>query len=179
MRNTLKIISLLSILLLLPSATRAQASVWDSWDGETVRRLHTGRDIPYLNDEEQKVILFMNMARHDGPLFAETFVKTYVEENQIKNTGYLRSLNKLLDGVSKLDPLSPVEDLTAVAQVHANKSGPEHRHYPAHRRRHQRCRTQEKYLKGKLQFGRSRYPAPQNLPLQLCHGLRSEEPIRP
>lgn len=122
--NTTKIIFFFSFFLLLfPGESKAQASVWDSWDAEVVRSLHTGRDIPWLNQEEQKVILFMNMARHNGPLFAETFVKAYVEENQIKNTGYLRSLYKDLDKASELGPLIPEEDLTAVAQQHAVKSG--------------------------------------------------------
>lgn len=110
-------------LLLFSWETMAQTSVWDSWDAKVVGSLHTGRDMPWLNGEEQKVILFMNMARHDGPLFAETFVKAYVEENQLKKTNYLRTLYKDLEGVSGLGPLFPEEDLTAVAQGHALKSG--------------------------------------------------------
>jgi len=119
----MKLIYLILPSLLLPLEMDAQTSVWDSWDAEVVRSLQTGRDTPYLNDEEQKVILFMNMARHDGPLFAETFLKAYVEENQLKNTSYLRSLYKDLDEVSGYGPLYPEEDLTAVAQGHAVKSG--------------------------------------------------------
>ncbi|MCP4313613.1 MAG: CAP domain-containing protein [Bacteroidetes bacterium] len=115
---------LLSIPLLMTAVkTNAQASVWESWDTEVVRSLHTGNSIPYLTEEEQKVILFMNMARHDGPLFAETFVKTYVEENQVEKSSYLRSLYKDLAKVSGLSPLYPEEDLTSVAQGHALKSG--------------------------------------------------------
>lgn len=110
-------------LFLLPGETMAQASVWDSWDADVVKSLHTGRNIPWLNEEEQKVILFMNMARHNGPLFAETFVKAYVEENQLKKTSYLRTLYKDLDEVSGLGSLFPEQDLTAVALGHAIKSG--------------------------------------------------------
>ena len=65
----------------------------------------------------------MNMARHDGPLFAETFLDAYVEENQTEKTSYLRSLYKDLKKVSGLDTLVPEKDLTAVAQGHAKKSG--------------------------------------------------------
>lgn len=101
----------------------AQASVWDRWEQDVVRDLYTSRGIPYLNEEEQKVILFMNMARYDGPLFADTFLEAYVEENNIENTRYLRSLVQDLKSVSGLTALVPEEDLTVVAQGHATRSG--------------------------------------------------------
>ena len=101
----------------------AQDPAWDQWDKEVVNVLYTSRDIPYMTEEEQKVVLFMNMARHDGALFAETFLKGYVEEMQIEKNSYLRSLNKDLNKVSGLTPLIPEKDLGAVAQGHAEKSG--------------------------------------------------------
>lgn len=112
----------IALLILFPCIS-AQTSVWDQWDAEVVRGLHTGKNSPYLNEEEQKVILFMNMARHDGLLFMETFVNTYVEENQLKNSSFLKSLKRDLKEVSELTPLLPEEDLTSVAQGHAVKSG--------------------------------------------------------
>ena len=109
--------------LYLPEPLYGQAGSWDRWDAEVVDRLFTSRGIPYLNDEEQKVVLFMNMARHDGPLFAETFLDTYVEENRVENSSYLKSLYRDLKNTSGLLPLVPEEDLTAVAQGHATRSG--------------------------------------------------------
>lgn len=114
---------LLVALLLFPFSLWAQSSAWESWEPEVVRSLFSSRGTPYLNDEEQKVILFMNMARHNGPLFAETFITVYVEENQIENSSYLRSLYQDLNRTSGLVPLIPEEDLTAVAQGHAARSG--------------------------------------------------------
>ncbi len=114
----------LLLVLVLPSVhLNAQGSAWDRWDPEKVRTLFTSREVPYLTEEEQKVILFMNMARYDGSLFAETFLKTYVEENQVKNTTYLRSLHRDLANASGLPALIPEEDLTSVAQGHATRSG--------------------------------------------------------
>jgi uncharacterized protein YkwD len=110
-------------LLLLSYYARAQDSVWDPWEKEEVSALYTSRGISYMTEEEQKVILFMNLARQNGPLFAETFLKQYVEENQIKKTSYLKSLNRELKKVSGLTPLVPEEDLTSIAQGHAAKSG--------------------------------------------------------
>ena len=46
----------------------------------------------------------MNMARHDGPLFAETFLKHYVEENQIEKNSYLKSLYRDLKKVLRTHP---------------------------------------------------------------------------
>ncbi|MDX2432572.1 MAG: CAP domain-containing protein [Bacteroides sp.] len=112
------------IYLLLPGKIiSAQNTVWDQWDAGVIDELFTSRDIPYMNEEEQKVILFMNMARHDGPLFADTFVKLYVEEEKIAKNSYLKSLYRDLKKVAGLTPLIPEEDLTSVAQGHATKSG--------------------------------------------------------
>jgi uncharacterized protein YkwD len=115
--------SLLIVLLLLPMVLAAQENPWTSWEAEVVRELNTASDVFYLNEEEKKVILFMNMARHDGALFAQTFLTTYVEENNLSNSTYLRSLNKDLDGLERLEPFQAEKDLTAVAQGHAHKSG--------------------------------------------------------
>jgi uncharacterized protein YkwD len=123
--TVMKQISYLMIIpfLQLSAGLTGQASAWDRWDPEVVRNLFTSRGIPYLNEEEQKVILFMNMARSNGALFAETFVKTFVEENQVENSSYLRSLYQDLKSISGLPALIPEEDLTAVAQGHATRSG--------------------------------------------------------
>jgi len=101
----------------------SQNSVWDNWEPEVVRGLHTAEGIGYLTEEEQKVVLFMNMARHDGPLFASTFLEAYVEENEVENSSYLRSLKKDLKKTSGLVPFEVEEDLTVVAQGHADLSG--------------------------------------------------------
>ena len=113
----------ISLLMLLPLSLAAQSSPWDSWDPEVVGSLNTATEIPYLNLEEQKVVLFMNLARHDGKLFSETFLQAYLEENQLSRSSYVRSLIRDLKKVSGLAPLIPEEDLTAVAQGHATKSG--------------------------------------------------------
>lgn len=117
-----RILAILVILFAgIPGMT--QSAAWDRWDASVVRRLHTAADTDYLNEEEKKVILFMNMARYDGPLFAETFLETYVEEKGLGKNRYVRSLFRDLKNTSKLDPLIPATDLTALAQEHANTSG--------------------------------------------------------
>jgi len=116
-------LSLFLILIFSWLQLNGQTSVWDRWEPEVIGNLFTSRGIPYLTEEEQKVILFMNMARQNGPLFAETFLDTYVKENQVENTSFLRSLRRDLDNASGLPALVPEEDLTSVAQGHATRSG--------------------------------------------------------
>lgn len=115
--------NLLLLFLLLPLHIKAQSNPWPAWDSDVVRSLNTGSDKEYLNDEEKKVILFMNMARHDGPLFERTFLDSYIQENQQENNSYVKSLRKDLKKISGLSPLLPEKDLTAVAQGHARMSG--------------------------------------------------------
>lgn len=121
MKNTAYLLFILA--LQFHSTLKAQTSVWDRWDPEVVGKLFTSRSIPYMNEEEQKVVLFMNMARHDGALFAETFLNSYVEINQVEHTPFLKSLYRDLAKVAGIVPLVPEEDLTSVAQGHAVKSG--------------------------------------------------------
>jgi len=114
---------LLSLIMLIPFHLLSQSGVWDRWDSEVIRELHTAANTEYLNEEEKKVILFMNMARHDGPLFAETFLQAYIGDNSVETSKYLRSLFRDLKKISGLHPLQIEEDLTSVAQGHAIKSG--------------------------------------------------------
>lgn len=122
MRSSLPLFILI-LLLIQPFQLKAQNPAWEIWDKDLINELYTSRETPYLNEEEKKVILFMNMARHDGSLFAESFVEPFVEEQQIKKSSYLKSLYKDLKKIKNLTPLRPEEDLTAVAQGHATKSG--------------------------------------------------------
>ena len=119
MINKICLILLLSLTLPL----LAQSNPWHAWDADVVRTLNTAADIEYLNEEEKKVILFMNMARHDGPLFAETFLTFYMRENHVGKNSYTKSLHRDLKKISRLVPLIPEQDLTAVAQGHALKTG--------------------------------------------------------
>ena len=113
----------LLLFLVLPLPLSAQSNPWISWDADVVRTLNTATDIEYLNEEEKKVILFINMARHDGPLFAKTFLTAYMQENQLEKNNYTKSLHRDLKKTNKLVALIPEQDLTAVAQGHALKSG--------------------------------------------------------
>lgn len=119
MRNN----TLFLLFLLLSISLKAQSDPWQAWDAEVISTLNTAANTDYLNQEEQKVILFMNMARHNGPLFSDTFLDRYIQENQLGNNGYIRSLRKDLKKTRGLSPLLPEEDLSAIAQGHAQSTG--------------------------------------------------------
>lgn len=113
----------LLLFLALPLQLTAQSNPWSEWEADVVVSLNTASNSEYLNEEEKKVILFMNMARFNGSLFDQTFLQIYIEENQLGKSSYVRSLKRDLNKLSSLPPLMPEEDLTSVAQGHAQKSG--------------------------------------------------------
>lgn len=115
--------ALILLLFLLSISSYGQTGIWEQWDPETVAKANTASETDYLSEEEKKVIFFMNLARIDGPLFAETLLSEYVKTNRVENNSYLKSLYKDLRKTHSLDPLIPEEDLTAIAQGHATKSG--------------------------------------------------------
>jgi len=115
--------ALVFLMILLSQALSAQSDPWSGWDSGVIMSLKSAGDTEYNSDEEKKVILFMNMARYDGPLFANTFLESYIEEKKLDNSSYIRSLKRDLKKVSGLSPLVAEKDLTAIAQGHARKSG--------------------------------------------------------
>lgn len=115
--------STLTMLLSFAVTLSIAQNPWDQWDANVLRELNTASEVNYLNEEEKKVILIMNMARQNGPLFVQTLLADYVEEKQVDNNSYLRSLRKDLNSVEGLIPLQPEKDLSAAARGHALKSG--------------------------------------------------------
>jgi hypothetical protein len=123
-RNRIFEVALLAgCICLLSLNTTAQSGVWASWDESVVRSLHTARGYEGLDEEEQKVILFMNMARHNGPLFARTFLDAYLKEKDIGRNSYVRSLQRDLKKTEGLAPLVPEQDLIEQAVIHAEATG--------------------------------------------------------
>lgn len=120
----MKILEIFTLLFIFyPEVISAQGNIWDLWDPGVIEAANTATNLKYYSDEEKKVVFFMNLARIDGPLFAETILKKYVEENNTDNNSYLRSLYRDLNKTKGLKPLIPEEDLTSIAQGHANESG--------------------------------------------------------
>jgi uncharacterized protein YkwD len=105
----------------------------DNWTKEELENANTAKNVTYLNDEEKKIVLYMNLARTDGEKFFNTFfqdfVNTYNTDMQQygnyeslkvnRRDKYYRGLEKDLKGIKGLPLLQPDETLTWIAQQHA------------------------------------------------------------
>ena len=110
-------------LILISGSVLGQEDLWDKWNEETIKKANTAAGYQYYSEDEKKVVLFMNLARLDGKLFAETILTEYVRSNGIADNAYLKSLYRDLRKLGSLDPLIPQDDLTSIAQGHATASG--------------------------------------------------------
>jgi len=102
---------------------KAQNSFFADWDTAVIVMANTGAGLDFLSDDERTVILLTNLARIDGPLFAKTFLKRYLELTETKPNKYTKSLSRDLLEVIDLSILVPEKDLYNVARGHAIKSG--------------------------------------------------------
>lgn len=93
------------------------------WDSLTIAKANTAIDADYLSEEEKKVIFLTNMARTNGPLFAETYLTAFLELSGSKPNQYTKSLINDLQEVKDLPMLIPETDLYKAARGHALQSG--------------------------------------------------------
>lgn len=131
----MKIISTALFLFLLTfNVANAQSvSAADSWTKEEFERANTAKNVDYLNEEEKKIVLYMNLARIDGEKFFKTYfqdftaaynidMQQYSNYNELKinrKDKYYRGLEKDLKEIKGLPVFSPDETLTWIAQQHA------------------------------------------------------------
>ena len=94
-----------------------------SWDQALLKKANTAKDIRYLKEDEKKVIYYTNLARIDGQLFADTYLKWFLDSTQANTNNYIRSLQKDLKKVKDLPVLYSQNDLFNIARDHAIKSG--------------------------------------------------------
>ena len=93
------------------------------WDKETLIQARTAEDADFLHEDEKQVILYANLARANGRLFASTFLDEYIRIKKLKPNSYTRSLYDELRQVRDLPMLLPEKDLYKVAREHASWSG--------------------------------------------------------
>ncbi len=116
----MKTLILYTITLLL-SLNLFSQEAWKHWDSAVIAIANTAVDSDYLTDEEKNVILISNLARYDGKLFAESFLKEFLLDQ--KPTSYTRSLYRDLKKVKGLSMFYPEKDLYSIALGHAKISG--------------------------------------------------------
>ena len=95
----------------------------ESWDPEILDKANTGQNIKYLKESEKEVIYYTNLARADGKLFADSYLKLYLEKNNLTPDSFTQSLFKELAQIKDLPMLVPDNELYEIARGHATKSG--------------------------------------------------------
>lgn len=93
---------------------------YSKWTIEQFDEANTAKKSRYMTENERLVILYCNLARIDGPLFAETFLKNHLNRKKL-NTSYTQSLFTYLN--KRLKPLMPSKKLYHTSKKHAEKSG--------------------------------------------------------
>lgn len=117
----------------LTTSSAQSSKSQNSWTDEELRNANTAKNTDYLNEEEKKIIFYMNLARTDGRKFFNTyfqdFANSYNEDmqrysnyNDLKvnrKDRYYRGLEEDLKEIKGLPLFSPDETLTWIAQQHA------------------------------------------------------------
>ncbi|HEY0176806.1 MAG TPA: CAP domain-containing protein [Pedobacter sp.] len=103
------------------------------WTQEELDHANTAKDARYLDDEEKKIVFYMNLARTDGRKFFNTYFQDFADAYNVemqkysnyddlkvnRKDRYYRGLEQDLRGIKGLPLLVPDETLTFVAQQHA------------------------------------------------------------
>ena len=114
------------------NAIKAQ-SFAKNWTPEELENANTAQNTSYLNEEEKKIVFYMNLARTDGTKFFNTYFQDFVDAynvdmqqysnyNELKvnrKDKYYRGLEKDLKDIKDLPLFSPDETLTWISQQHA------------------------------------------------------------
>jgi hypothetical protein len=94
-----------------------------TWDKETLEKANTTANAEYLTQAEKDIIFYTNLARLNGPLFAETYVQKFMDQKKLKPSKYDKSLKSDLKKSKPMAPIHPQKDLSEIAQGHAFSSG--------------------------------------------------------
>ena len=77
----------------------------------------------YLSREEKNVYYYLNLARMNPPLFAETYLERFIQENEYHDNPNSRSLFNELLNMQALPIIKPNKKMWELAQCHAVESG--------------------------------------------------------
>ena len=83
-------------------------------------KANTAKDASYLTDDEKMVILIMNIARINGPLFVKNILNNQSADNSTAN---FKSLKSDLNITKDLNPFFPANGLSIAAKYHATDMG--------------------------------------------------------
>lgn len=95
---------------------------FSKWDEKTIKKAESYTEDDNIPGLEKEIIYLTNLCRLNPKLFAQTYVKQYLDDNNLK-TANTASLVKDLNKCPKLDVLAYSEDLYFCARAHAESNG--------------------------------------------------------
>jgi len=170
-RKTYLLLAIIAFTCISPHEAQKIEFSW-RWDKETLKKARTAEDADFLSEDEKKVILYTNLARANGSLFASTFLDEYIRVKKLKPNSYIQSLYDELQHVSNLPMLIPERDLYKVAREHASWSGK--KGYEGHKGFKQRYTPM---MKKYVEVGENIYYGPYT-PLEIVIQLLIDEGIK-
>jgi hypothetical protein len=97
------------------------------WKNAKYNVAYTAQNTDYLTENEKLVYYYLNLARLNPPLFAETFLVKYTKWNSYEDLSlsdyYTGSLYKTMKNMQPVGVISPQKDLFESAKCHAVSSG--------------------------------------------------------
>jgi hypothetical protein len=99
------------------------AALSAEWPDSLLKKCQTAQSTGYLTAEEKAVVMYINMVRINPKLFADTYLKDYVDTAAIEKTSYLSSLLKDLNNMQAIGFIEPKFDLYEMAKKHATEMG--------------------------------------------------------
>lgn len=123
MTNYLKSVIYIVFLFFSSTAFSQKVIPFDSWNSNDLRIANSAKDLKELSFQEKKVIFYINLARINGSLFVETYLKDYMEDVKIPKNNYYKSLVKTLKEQPRLSVLIPNQELIDECIQHAQEMG--------------------------------------------------------
>ena len=96
-----------------------------AWDKDILRQANSASAVPYLSDEEKKLIFFTNLCRLQPKLFCTTTVLADYLKTHPNNTSFMANLKKQLMQSKSIVALVPDKELCTMAHDFAKKMGQE------------------------------------------------------
>ena len=107
----------------------AQQYSYNKWDPVTLEKANTAKSVGYMDQDEKKVIFYINLARLNPKLFSETYLQQYIDSLRTNNSlhpdeySYIVSLQKDLKSIEKREALLPLKELYESANTLAQGMG--------------------------------------------------------
>ena len=94
-----------------------------NYTNQQLKNANTASEISYLNNEEINFIFYTNLLRTNPKIFANTYVKHYLDSAKFAASIYIKSLTEYLLEAEPMHLLNPDKQLYNEAMTHANDMG--------------------------------------------------------